>query len=81
MTNSLRIRQLPPGQLIRGRYIPLIARVLAVAAVNTALTSDRPYRRRLTPAQVYREIERNAGSQFDPEIVARFFQEKGNGTS
>ncbi len=81
MTNSLRIRQLPHGQLIRGRYIPLIARVLDVAAVYTALTNDRPYRHGLTPAQAHLEIERNAGSQFDPEVVARFFQEKGNGTS
>lgn len=66
---------------IRGRHIPLIARVLAVAAVYTALMSDRPYRRALTPAQARLEIERSAGSQFDPEVVAQFFQEKPNGES
>ncbi len=66
---------------IRGRLIPLVARVLVVASVYTALTSDRPHRRALTPAQARLEIERNAGSQFDPEIVMRFFREKRNGTS
>lgn len=58
---------------IRGRQVPLIARVLAVADVYDALTSDRPYRRAFTPDQARLEIERNAGTQFDPEIVAAFF--------
>ena len=57
------------------RYqIPLVARVLAVADVYTALTSDRPYRHAYTSEQAQLEIERNAGSQFDPNIVARFFE-------
>ena len=59
---------------IRGRQIPFVARALAVADVYTALTSDRPYRRAFTPDQARLEIERNAGTQFDPEIVNQFFQ-------
>jgi putative nucleotidyltransferase with HDIG domain len=55
------------------QQIPLIARVLSVADVYTALTSDRPYRRALAPAQARAEIERNAGTQFDPQVVERFF--------
>jgi len=59
---------------ISGQQIPLVARVLAVADVYAALTSDRLYRRAYTPEQARLEIERNAGTQFDPSIVARFFE-------
>jgi putative nucleotidyltransferase with HDIG domain len=63
---------------VRERQIPMIARVLAVADVYAALTSDRPYRSAFTPAQARLEIERNAGTQFEPEVVARFFERKNN---
>ena len=60
----------------RGRQIPLIARVLAIADVYTALTSSCPYREGYTPAQARLEIERNAGTQFDPQIVKQFFERR-----
>ena len=60
------------------QQIPFIARVLAVADVYTALTSDRPYHRALAKSQAREEIERKAGTQFDPEIVTRFFERKSN---
>ena len=53
--------------------IPFVARVLAVADTYTALTSGRPYRQVLPPTQARLEIERNAGTQFDPQVVERFF--------
>jgi putative nucleotidyltransferase with HDIG domain len=62
------------------QQIPLVARVLAVADVYTALTCDRPYHRALSKSQAQEEIERNAGAQFDPEIVLRFFERKANVT-
>ena len=62
------------------QQIPLVARVLAVADVYTALTSDRPYRHAYTPEQAQLEIERNAGTQFDPNIVARFFERESHVT-
>ena len=57
-----------------GEEIPLEARVLAVADAFDAMTSDRPYRRALTRAQALAEVERCAGTQFDPRI-ARIFLE------
>jgi putative nucleotidyltransferase with HDIG domain len=65
---------------IGGDQIPLVARVLTVADAYTALTSGRPYRQALPPTQARLEIERNAGAQFDPEIVARFFGRNSNVT-
>jgi polar amino acid transport system substrate-binding protein len=58
---------------IGGDQIPFVARVLSVADVYTALTNDRPYRQALPPMQARVEIERHAGTQFDPQVVERFF--------
>ncbi len=57
-----------------GEEIPLEARVLAVADAFDAMTSDRPYRRALSRAQALAEVERCAGTQFDP-VIARVFLE------
>ena len=59
----------------RGEEIPLEARVLAVADAYDAMTSDRAYRGRLTPRAAVEELERCAGTQFDPSIVATFASE------
>lgn len=55
--------------------IPVAARVVAVADAFSAMTSDRPYRGRLSLEDALAELERNAGSQFDPEIVRLFCDE------
>ncbi len=57
---------------LKGQEIPLKARILAVCDAFDAMTSDRPYRRRLTPKEAIDEIEKESGTQFDPEI-ARIF--------
>jgi putative nucleotidyltransferase with HDIG domain len=57
-----------------GEEIPLEARVLAVADAFDAMTSDRPYRRALTREEALGEVERCAGTQFDPEIARVFLE-------
>jgi putative nucleotidyltransferase with HDIG domain len=49
--------------------IPLGSRVIAVADAFDAMTTDRPYRKGMPPWQALEEIVKNAGKQFDPEVV------------
>lgn len=57
---------------LEGESIPLIARVLAVADAFDAMTSDRPYRKAMTPDAALIEIQANSGKQFDPALVVAF---------
>ena len=59
---------------IRGRAIPLEARLLAVTDAFDAMTSSRPYRAALTSERALAELGSCAGSQFDPEVVALFLE-------
>jgi diguanylate cyclase (GGDEF)-like protein len=60
---------------LREEEIPLEARIICVADAFSAMTTERPYRRRLSLAEACAELERNAGTQFDPEIVRVFVDE------
>ena len=55
-----------------GRQICIGARILSVADAFYAMTTDRPYRKALSRDKAVEEIKRNAGSQFDPEVVEVF---------
>ena len=59
---------------LEGRKIPFLCRLLALADVFDALTSDRPYRRAFTVSEALEEIESQAGQQFDPDRAQKFTQ-------
>ncbi len=56
----------------RGEEIPLEARIIAVADVYDSLTSDRPYRKAITPFEAKEIIVKGSGSDFDPRVVKAF---------
>jgi HD-GYP domain-containing protein (c-di-GMP phosphodiesterase class II) len=60
-----------PRQLV-GESIPLEARVFALVDAWDALTTDRPYRLRVSPGEALREIISQSGQQFDPHLVEIF---------
>lgn len=60
-------RGYPSG--ISGDAIPLASRIILVADTIDAMTTDRPYRKRLTLEDVVSELQRHRGAQFDPSIV------------
>ncbi|MBM3988206.1 MAG: HD domain-containing protein [Planctomycetes bacterium] len=57
---------------IRGDAIPLSARILALADVYDALTSERPYKPAWTHAAAIEAIARGSGTHFDPRVVSAF---------
>jgi HD-GYP domain-containing protein (c-di-GMP phosphodiesterase class II) len=57
---------------IRGRSIPVEARLLGIADAFDAMTSPRPYRHALSHERALAEIDACAGTQFDPELAAVF---------
>ena len=59
---------------LRGEGIPLGARIFAVADTLDAMISDRPYRRALPLSYAREEIQRCAGTQFDPDVVKVFLR-------
>ena len=59
-------------QGLKGEGIPLCARILSVADAFEAMRSDRPYRKALPLPEAAQELRRNAGTQFDPEVVNAF---------
>jgi putative nucleotidyltransferase with HDIG domain len=62
-----------PNGLV-GSAIDIKARILAVADVYDAMTNPRPYRDSVDPHEVVEMIRSQAGTQFDPEVVAAFLQ-------
>jgi putative nucleotidyltransferase with HDIG domain len=55
-----------------GEDIPLEARIISVADVYDSLTSDRPYRKAMSPFEVREILTKGAGTEFDPKVVEAF---------
>ncbi len=60
---------------LKGRDIPISARIFAVVDVWDALTSDRPYRPAWTARQALEYIQLESGGQFDPQVVNAFLHQ------
>lgn len=66
-------RGYPDG--LKGPYIPLPARVLSVADSFDAMTTDRPYRQRMTVGSALIKLVECSGVQFDPPLVRLFLEQ------
>ncbi len=67
-----------PRQL-KGEEIPIGSRIVAMVDAFVAMTSDRPFRRKMPRDMAKKEVLRNALTQFDPEVVRAFIavEERG----
>ena len=59
---------------LRGEEIPLEARIISVADSYDAMTSDRPYRKAMSPFEVKEIIVKGRGTDFDPRVVDAFLE-------
>jgi putative two-component system response regulator len=57
---------------LAGEQIPLGARIIAISDSYDSMTSDRPYRKPLSNGDAKSELMKNAGKQFDPQLVSFF---------
>ena len=65
-------RGYPDG--LAGENIPWVARIIAVADTFDAMSSTRPYRKKLPEDFIINEIKNCAGTQFDPKVVEKFLE-------
>jgi diguanylate cyclase (GGDEF)-like protein len=73
----------PDGK--KGDEIPIEARIIFTCDAYHAMTSDRPYRKRMPESHAFGQLRENAGAQFDPDVVEAFLRvmesKNGDGSS
>jgi putative nucleotidyltransferase with HDIG domain len=57
---------------LKGEEIPIEARIISVADVYDALTSDRPYRKAMSPFDAKEILMKGRGTDFDPRVIDAF---------
>ncbi len=70
--NDMQAKDWQPGPGKKGQEIPLMARIVALADVYDALTSERAYKECWPEEKVLRHIQSQKGKHFDPELVDIF---------
>ena len=73
---SIKDGVIPVAEPLKGKDIPLSARIVAVADVFDALSHKRCYKESWSLDNSFEEIQNSAGSHFDPEVVYAFMQIK-----
>ena len=61
---------------LKGDEIPVLSRILSVVDSYDAMTSERPYRKPMSQEAAIQELKLNAGTQFDPNLVNLFIEQK-----
>jgi len=59
---------------LKGEAIPEASRIIAVCDAYNAMVTDRPYRKAMSQKEAIEELEKNAGTQFDPKVVSAFIR-------
>ena len=59
---------------LKGIEIPLLSRIVSIADAFDAMTSDRPYKTKMSFMEAMDGIEKNSGTQFDPRLCAIFLK-------
>ncbi|MGE4518977.1 MAG: HD domain-containing phosphohydrolase [Desulfobacteraceae bacterium] len=59
---------------LKGEDIPYLARITSVVDAYDAMASDRAYRKKLPESEIFANLEKGSGTQFDPEMVRVFLK-------
>lgn len=57
---------------LKGDQIPVVARIISIIKAYDVMTHDQPYKRKMSQEEALRELERCAGTQFDPNLTRLF---------